>query len=280
MDLSLRKLRKNIAAFTVLALLASFMIVGTANAAVAADVYDDIDGTEWYAPDVQWGLDNGVLLETQVFFRGGDNSTRAEFFKMTAAGAGIPEAACDETLFPDLNADHWGCGWITALAEAGIVSGDGANADCPGCVRPDHNIVRAESGKVVVEAYGLTGSSMGSDAFNDVPPDAWYNEYAGIAKDNCVFQGVGGSMNLEPARNIVRAEAIAVVNRGANPTSECDAYVGPTGALTVSVDGSTPDSSLIPQNATGVSYVVWGLEASNDEDIIVEGITVTRQGLK
>lgn len=279
MDLSLRKLRKNIAAFTVMALLASFMIVGTANAAVATDVYDDVDGTEWYAGDVQWGLDNGILDDTQAYFRAGDNATRAEFFKMTAAGAGIPEAACDETLFPDLSADHWACGWVTAMAEAGIVSGDGASAENPGYVRPNDNIVRAESGKVVVEAYGLIGSSMGSDVFGDVDAAAWYDEYAGIAYDNCVFQGAGGTDNLEPGRNIVRAEAIAVVNRGANPTSECDAYVGPTGALTVSVDGSTPDSSLIPQNATGVSYVIWGLEASNDEDILVEGITVTRQGL-
>lgn len=278
MDLSLRNIRKNIAAFTLLGILASFMVVGTANAAVATDVYGDVTGTEWYAGDVQWGLDNGILDETQAFFRAGDNATRAEFFKMTAAGAGIPEAACDETLFPDLNADHWGCGWVTALAEAGVVSGDGANAATPGYVRPNDNIVRAEAGKVVVEAYGLTGSSPGT-VFDDVSGTEWYSDYAGIAYDNCVFQGVGGTMNLEGGRNIVRAEAIAVVHRGANPTSDCTTYVGPAGALTVSVDGSTPPSSLIPQNASGVLYTVWGLAASNDEDILVEGLLVKRQGL-
>lgn len=255
------------------------MVVGTANAAVATDVYGDVTGTEWYAGDVQWGLDNGILDETQAYFRAGDNATRAEFFKMTAAGAGIPEAACDETLFPDLNADHWGCGWVTAMAEAGVVSGDGANAATPGYVRPNDNIVRAEAGKVVVEAYGLTGSSMGSDVFNDVEAGIWFDGYIGIAYDNCVFQGVGGSNIVEPGRNIVRAEAIAVVNRGANPTSDCQTYVGPSGALTVSVDGSTPDSSLIPSNASGVTYTVWGLQASNDEDILVEGLLVKRTGL-
>jgi len=279
MDLSLRKLRKNIAAFAAISILASFMIVGTANAAVAVDVYDDVDGTEWYADDVQWGLDNGILDDTQAYFRGGDNASRAEFFKMDAAGAGIPEAACDETLFPDLDASHWGCGWITALAEAGIVSGDGASSATPGHVRPDDNVLRAEAGKVTVESYGLTGTSMGSDVFGDVEAGIWYDEYAGTAYDNCVFQGVGTSMNLEPGRNIVRAEAIAVVNRGANPTDECHDMVYPTGALTVSVDGSTPDSSLIPQNASGVLYTVWGFEASNEEAILIEGLNVHRTGL-
>ncbi len=278
MDLSLRNIRKNIAAFTLLGILASFVVAGTANAAVATDVYGDVTGTEWYSADVQWGLDNGILDESQAYFRAGDNATRAEFFKMTAAGAGIPEAACDETLFPDLNADHWGCGWVTALAEAGVVSGDGANAATPGYVRPNDNIVRAEAGKVVVEAYGLTGSSPGT-VFDDVAGTEWYSDYAGIAFDNCVFQGVGSTMNLEGGRNIVRAEAIAVVHRGANPTSDCQSYVGPTGALTVSVDGSTPASSLIPRNASGVSYTVWGLQASNDEDVNIEGLLVHRTGL-
>lgn len=280
MDLSLRKLRKNIAAFSVLALIASFLVIGTANAAVAVDVYDDVNGDEWYAADVQWGLDSGILDETQAFFRGGDNASRAEFFKMSAAGAGIPEAACDETLFPDLNADHWGCGWVTALAEAGIVSGDGASSQTPGHVRPNDNVLRAEAGKVVVEAYGLLGTSPGT-VFGDVEAGIWYESYAGIAYDNCVFQGVGTSMNLEPGRNIVRAEAIAVVNRGANPTpsEECQTTVFPAGALTVSVDGSTPDSSLIPNNANSVPYVVWGLEASNEEDILIEELRVSRTGL-
>ncbi len=279
MDLSLRKLRKNIAAFSVLALIASFLVIGTANAAVAVDVYDDVNGDEWYAADVQWGLDSGILDDTQAYFRGGDNASRAEFFKMTAAGAGIPEAACDETLFPDLDADHWGCGWVTALAEAGIVSGDGASSPTPGHVRPNDNVLRAEAAKVVVESYGLLGASLGSDVFTDVPVGIWYDEYMGVAKDNCVFQGVGGGTTVEPGVNIVRAEGIAVVNRGANPTSECATVVVAAGALTVSVDGSTPGSSLIPRNANSVPYVVWGLEASNDEDILIEELTVSRTGL-
>lgn len=279
MDLSLRKLRKNIAAFSVLALFASFLVIGTANAAVAVDIYDDVNGDEWYAADVQWGLDSGILDDTQAYFRGGDNASRAEFFKMTAAGAGIPEAACDETLFPDLNADLWSCGWITAMAEAGIVSGDGASSQTPGHVRPNDNVLRSEAGKVVVEAYGLIGPSLGSDVFSDVPAGIWYDEYMGVAKDNCVFQGVGGGTTVEPGRNIVRAEAIAVVSRGANPTTECETVVVSAGALTVSVDGSTPPSSLIPRNANSVLYVVWGLEASNDEDILIEELTVSRTGL-
>lgn len=275
MDLSLRK---NIAAFSLLAILASFMVVGTATAA-AADVYDDVDGTEWYSADVTWGLDNGVLDETQAYFRAGDNASRAEFFKMTAAGAGIPEAACDETLFPDLDANHWGCGWVTALAEAGIVSGDGSGSETPGYVRPNDNVLRAEAAKVVVEAYGLTGTSMGTDYFTDVESGAWYDEYMGTARDNCVFQGVGGGSTIEPGRNIVRAEAIAVVNRGANPTTDCSSVVVETGALNVAVSPSTPAAVFIPQNGANIPYSVFQFSASSEEAVNVDQIIITRTGL-
>jgi len=51
------------------------------------------------------------------------------------------------------------------------------------------------------------------------------------------------------------------------------------GTLTVLVDRSTPVSSIVPGNASGVLYTVWRLEASDDEPINVEGLTVSRVGL-
>ncbi|MCD6109414.1 S-layer homology domain-containing protein, partial [bacterium] len=241
MDLSLRSIRKNIAALSVFALIASMLVVANVANAAATDVYGDIDGGEWYEDAVNWGLDNGVLNDTQAYFRPGDNASRAEFFTMVAKGAAIPETACDETLFPDLGADHWGCGYITAMANAGIVSGDGAGSATEGYVRPNDPINRAEAAKVIVEAYGLTGTTLGSDVFTDVDVDAWFDSYMGIANENCVFQGVDGGNTVEPGRNINRAESITVVQRGANPTTDCAATVT-TGALTVALDGSTPDS--------------------------------------
>jgi len=277
MDLSLRSLRKNIAAFSVVALLASLLAVNVAFAA-ASDVYGDVDGSEWYAPYVDWGLDNGVLDDTQAYFRAGDNASRAEFFKMTAAAAGITEGTCDETLFPDLDSTHWACGWITGMAEAGIISGDGSASDTPNHVRPNDNITRAEAAKVAVEAFGLVGDgTMGADVFTDVPADAWYNEYMGIAAYNCVFQGNDGAVS--PGNNIVRAEAMAVESRSANPTTECTLPTIEAGALTVAIDGSTPATVSIPQNGANIPYSVFKLSASADEDIDVEQLVITREGL-
>ncbi|MBA4336895.1 hypothetical protein C0416_03955 [bacterium] len=278
MDLSLRSIRKNIAALSVFAIIASMLVVtGVANAA-ATDVYQDVNGGEWYEADVNWGLDNGVLDETQAYFRAADNASRAEFFTMVARGAAIPETACDETLFPDLNADHWGCGYVTAMAEAGVISGDGAGSATAGFVRPNDNILRAEAAKVVVEAFGLTGTRLGSDVFTDVEAGAWFDSYVGIANENCVLRGVNNGNTVEPARQINRAESVTVVNRGANPTTEC-APVIEAGALTVALDGSTPDSVSIPQNGANVPYSVFNFSASSDEDINVEQVVITRQGL-
>lgn len=277
MDLSLRNLRKNIAAFSVVALLASLLAVNVAFAA-ASDVYGDVDGSEWYAPYVDWGLDNGVLDDTQAYFRAGDNASRAEFFKMTAAGAGVAEGTCDETLFPDLDASHWACGWITGMAEAGIISGDGSASATPDHVRPNDNITRAEAAKVAVETFGLVGDgTMGAEYFTDVPADAWYNEYMGIAAYNCVFQGDNGAVS--PGNDIVRAEAMAVESRSATPETDCTIEVIEAGALTVAVDGSTPAGVDVPKNGSNILYTVFELAASSDEALRVEELILTREGL-
>ncbi len=278
MDLSLRSIRKNIAALSVFALIASMLVVTNVANAAAVDVYDDVTGGEWYEADVNWGLDNGVLDDTQAYFRAGDDASRAEFFTMVARGAAIPEAACDETLFPDLSEDHWGCGYLTAMADAGIISGDGAGSENPGFVRPDDPILRAESAKVIVESYGLTGTILGSDVFTDVELGVWFDSYMGIANENCVFRGVDNGNTVEPARRINRAESVVVVNRGANPTTDC-APVVEAGALTVAVDGSTPDTVSIPQNGANIPYSVFNFAASADEAVHVEQVVITREGL-
>ncbi len=278
MDLSLRSIRKNIAALSVFALIASMLVVTNVANAAAVDVYDDVTGGEWYEADVDWGLDNGVLDDTQAYFRAGDDASRAEFFTMVARGAAIPETACDETLFPDLSADHWGCGYLTAMAEAGIVSGDGAGSENPGFVRPDDPVLRAEAAKVIVESYGLTGTVLGSDVFTDVELGAWFDSYMGIANENCVFRGVDNGNTVEPARKINRAESVVVVQRGANPTTDC-APVIEAGALTVSLDGSTPDTVSIPQNGANIPYSVFNFAASADEAVHVEQVIITREGL-
>ncbi|MBD3156989.1 hypothetical protein GF369_04155 [Candidatus Peregrinibacteria bacterium] len=278
MDLSLRSIRKNIAALSVFALIASMLVVTNVANAAAVDVYDDVTGGEWYEADVDWGLDNGVLDDTQAYFRAGDDASRAEFFTMVARGAAIPEAACDETLFPDLSADHWGCGYLTAMADAGIVSGDGAGSENPGFVRPDDPVLRAEAAKVIVESYGLTGTTLGSDVFTDVELGAWFDSYMGIANENCVFRGVDNGNTVEPARKINRAESVVVVQRGANPTTDC-APVVEAGALTVSLDGSTPDAAYIPKNGANIPYAVFEMAASADEAVNVEQLVITREGL-
>ena len=278
MDLSLRSIRKNIAALSVFALIASMLVVTNVANAAAVDVYDDVTGGEWYEADVNWGLDNGVLDDTQAYFRAGDDASRAEFFTMVARGAAIPETACDETLFPDLSEDHWGCGYLTAMADAGIISGDGAGSENPGFVRPDDPIRRAETAKVVVEAYGLTGTILGSDVFTDVELGAWFDSYMGIANENCVFQGVDNGNTAEPARRINRAESVVVVSRGANPPTDC-APVVEAGALTVAVDGSSPDTVSIPQNGANIPYSVFNFAASADEAVHVEQVVITREGL-
>jgi hypothetical protein len=273
-------IRKYVAAFSVTALIASFLVVtGVANAQSVAD-YGDLDGTEWYAEEVQWGLDNGILDPTQPDYRPADNMSRAEFTKVALLGSGMTVTAedeCDETLFPDVTADHWGCPYITAAANAGIVSGMGAGHPEEGNFLPNANVLRAEAAKIVVEAWGLEGDgSLGSDWFTDVPVGEWYDTYMGIARYNCVFQGVDNGNTVEPARNINRAEGITVAYRATNPTTECGAPVT-AGDLVVALDGASPEGTAVPRNAD-VTMGIFSLEVAGS-DAEVDDMTFYLEGL-
>lgn len=73
------------------------------------------------------------------------------------------------TSFNDVATNHPQLSDINAVAAAGIFSGNAGNFN------PDSNLTRAEMAKVLVEAFGLTGSS--TVAFQDVAASNWANPY-------------------------------------------------------------------------------------------------------
>lgn len=281
MELSLRKLRKSIAAFSVVALIATFFVVANVANAAAVDVYGDVEGGEWYEADVDWALDHGLLDPDQAFFRAGDNSTRAEFTKVTAVAIGLAEAECDETIFPDVDASHWACGWVTAGANAALVSGMGEGHEFEGYFLPNDNILRAEAAKVLVEGFELTGiavATLASDVFPDADPAYWWDSYMGIAHDNNVFCGYPDG-TIGGANPIVRAEMVAVEGRASRLDHVCGVTpVGP-GAIHAFLDSSTAPESHIPRNANGVSFATWGFTNTGDVPVILDGLTLSRIGL-
>lgn len=77
----------------------------------------------------------------------------------------------------------------------------------------DANITRAEFAKMIVSALGLP--TNGNSKFTDVPKEAWYAGYVGMASEYNLIHGVGNGL-YEPMRNITRQEVMAIIERASH----------------------------------------------------------------
>ena len=108
--------------------------------------------------------------------------TRGDVAELLSKELGLSGDAAS-TLFKDVSTNHPQAADIHAVAIAGIFSGNGGNFN------PSDNLTRAEMAKVLVEAFGLTGSSNVS--FNDVAADNWANPYIQTLYALDITKGLG-----------------------------------------------------------------------------------------
>lgn len=108
--------------------------------------------------------------------------TRADVAELLATELGLTGNSA-ETLFNDVASDHPQLSDINAVTVAGIFSGNNGNFN------PNANLTRAEMAKVLVEAFGLTGSSNAT--FKDVNPSNWANPYIQTLYALDITRGLG-----------------------------------------------------------------------------------------
>lgn len=106
--------------------------------------------------------------------------TRADIADSLVTALDLPTPT-EITQFKDVQADHPKIEAIAAVAEAGIFTGSN------GSFMPNGNLTRSQLAKVLVEAFGLEGSSDVS--FNDVPADHHAKQYIDILYHNKVTTG-------------------------------------------------------------------------------------------
>lgn len=153
------------------------------------------------------GYPNGTYQPDRVV-------TRAEFCALVARAVfpqrdPYPQGRITPR-FRDLDINHWGSGFIEALAEKGILVGDDSHL-----VRPDSSISRSEAA-VVIERT-LRGQGIEPDLvgvrFNDwesIPEWARDSVYLLSALQISVGDDRG---NFRPAGRLTRAEGVALVLR-------------------------------------------------------------------
>lgn len=226
--------------------------------------------------------DNGVITaqSTEAGYRLGDNVTRAELAKVVANLGGYTATECAGDVFSDVGSGLGDlCGYVEALAEAGVVSTSSAT------FRPTANVTRAEMVKMILGALGETASDV----------DAGYTDLTGLG-DLAGFVNRANEIGCAADASYFRPNATA--SRGeAFKIASCAAQLEPVtteptpgsgtgtpsatgvvaGNLSVALAG-TAVAQYVPKNASNVKVGTVKLTAGTSA-VTVSSLVVSRSGL-
>jgi hypothetical protein len=107
--------------------------------------------------------------------------------------------------FTDISTRPWAVEAITALSDAGVISGVGN-----GLFAPDAKAKRCDFIVMLTKLTGIEGTA--TDNFADVPADAYYANAVGLAKEMGIATGVGDN-NFNPNATISRQDMMVLVSR-------------------------------------------------------------------
>ncbi len=138
-------------------------------------------------------------------FRGFLPVNRAEAAKilLQVRTIDIPDAS-PPSVFSDVPASQWFAPYVARAAAEGIIFGYG-----DGSFRPERGVSTAEFLAMLARTFDLPLAP--NPAFADIPADAWYASYAGIAQRYELFPGRAD--RLLPDQPLTRAEVAVALYR-------------------------------------------------------------------
>ncbi len=163
-------------------------------------------------------------------FRPDQTINRAEMVKMIVAGKQVnPDPMVYKNCFPDVR-EEWYAVYICYAKEKGWIGGYP-----DGNFRPADLVNRAESLKIIMNAYGLlTAFGTGSSKYADVPTESWFASFVSAAEQLQLLEERG---EFNPGRSITRANAAENIYRAA--------LMQEVGIISTSEVWKNPDGSLV-----------------------------------
>ncbi len=233
--------------------------------------------------------DNGVITaqSTEAGFRLGNNITRAELSKVVANLGAYTPTECAGDVYSDVGSKLGDlCGYVEALADAGVVSTSSAT------FRPSANVTRAEMVKMLLGALGETPSDV-SAGYMDL---GGLGDLAGYVNRANEIGCAADASYFRPNATASRGEAFKIAacaaqldnvspTPGPGPTPTPTPGTGGTtttgstvaGALTVALDG-TAMAQYVPKNGSSIKVGSVKLSATAG-DVTVRSLTIVRSGL-
>ena len=264
--------RKLLSLVLTLAMLAS--LLAPAFAAQGAS-FTDTDG-HWAQASVDRWAGAGVMNGTGSGFQPDKTMTRAEFAQMLVNLLGYTEKA--ENTFKDVPNDAWFADAVLKLAAAGVMQGDGVNAN------PNAEISRAEMAVLLCRALNIQPKASSSLSFADAASvPSWAEGAMAALAERGMISGVGGNQ-VAPTLSVNRASVAKLLDNvvGVYANEPGQVISGEVKGLVIVVaDGVTLKDATVAENivvapkAGGASLTVTGKSTVADVYVAADGAKLT-----
>ena len=264
------KMKKSLASLALISMGMTFLVAPVAHARL--DFTDYMEIPAWAEEAIEELIDQGVVNgNDDGSFAPNRQLNRAEVSKVIVLSSGVEIDTAGGPHFPDVQPGTWYYDYIETMYNQGWINGYP-----DGYFRPSVGINRAEIAKMVVNAFEIDQDLSGAPHFDDVGPSDWYYGYIETSYNNGLMRGYGDG-SFGPANAVTRAETVKITYDSQLVVAEPS---GPAeGTLEVMLSDDTPRGTNVPYNATSVPYTTLELTASDDSDVEVSSIIVTRLGL-
>ena len=264
--------RKLLSLVLTLAMLASLL---TPAFAAQGASFTDTDG-HWAQTSVDRWAGAGVMNGTGSGFQPDKTMTRAEFAQMLVNLLGYTEKA--QNTFKDVPNDAWFADAVLKLAAAGVMQGDGVNAN------PNAEISRAEMAVLLCRALNIQPKASSGLSFADAASvPSWAEDAMAALAERGMISGVGGNQ-VAPTLSVNRASVAKLLDNivGVYANEPGQVISGEVKGLVIVVaDGVTLKDAAVAENlvvapkAGGAAVTVTGKSTVGDVYVAADGAKLT-----
>ncbi len=248
----MRNFRKAIATLSVVAILSSLVVSTTA----FAGTFNDVPADGYFYDAVETLVDLGIVDGARDNYDPARGLQRDEAAKLIVESAGLPADVPAEGHFMDVPTTLWSYEPVETAYAHSVVNGySDADGNLTGYFGPADTVTRAQFAKMVVEAFDIPECVPGTPTFDDVSDTGtWYYTYVETAACNGIVMGYANGMF--GANDVInRADGAVMIFRALDPTTLPPLPPEEVGDVNLSL-GDTPASSVVPQGATRVPFLV------------------------
>jgi hypothetical protein len=166
--------------------------------------FNDVCPDNWAYTYIEYMAQHGIISGyADATFRPNNTATRAQLSKMIVSARGWALVTPATPSFRDVPASNPFYSYLETAKSHGVIAGYSCGANCFD-FRPNNNVTRAQSSKIIVTAFGWPINTTNGPHFTDVPvTDAFYG-YIETAFNHSIVSGYGTT--FRPGNSITRAQ--------------------------------------------------------------------------